>query len=107
MSIDTLEKIYSKDKPKKKVDPLHTYAMAIATWGQVAILLNIGNAIMGAGTFYVVVMKNILPLWAFIGGIVVILTFAVIFVVKWGIPAYYKLQRTLQHIDDIEKRLEE
>lgn len=83
------------------------YAHGLLIYSQIAVIVSIGTSIMTAGTFYAVVLRFYIPLWLFIAIVIICLALFILFVIKIGIPAYYKITRRLLNIDNIETAINE
>lgn len=67
-----------------------TWAYSLNVVAQLGTLISIVNSIMVAGLFYQNILSLVMPLWVFAALSIVGVSVAVVFIIRVGIPAYYR-----------------
>jgi len=90
-----------------KVDVGLTWAKVVNVWGQIGIVAGVVNLSMMIGVFYTTTLEPNLsiPLWLYLGVIVVAATVGVVFVLKIGIAGYYKFFSQQSEVSEVNLRV--
>ncbi len=96
-------------KKLPKMDIGLMWAKLVNVWGQLGTVAGVANTLMLIGVFYTttVLPNYAVPLWLYIMVIVVAATFAITFIVRYGISGYYRFFSSRSELSETNRRIKQ